>query len=439
MLTQEIIRRKRDGEALSREAIGTFVTGVAENRVSDAQIAAFTMAVLLNRMTMDERVALTEAMTRSGRVLDWSTSDFGGPAVDKHSTGGIGDNVSLILAPAIAACSGIVPMISGRGLGHTGGTLDKLESIPGYRTLVDADHVTATLRTAGCAIVGATDDIAPADRRMYAVRDVTATVESIDLITASILSKKLAAGLDALVLDVKTGSGAFASERQEAEALAESLVAVARGAGLKTRALITDMDQPLADAAGNAVEVRVAASVLAGTAWPRRLMDVTLALGATLLCQGGLATTEPEARSRLEAAIRDGRAAERFGRMVAILGGPDDFLDRVPDYLPEAPIVRPVWPLTRGVVAGIDGRAIGLAVVAMGGGRRRAGDPIDPSVGFSDIAAIGDAVGPKDRPLAKVHAASAATAEDAAQTLIAAMAIADHAAPAPQPVLATID
>ncbi len=439
MLTQEIIRRKRDGEVLSREAIETFITGVAENRVSDAQIAAFTMAVLLNRLTMDERVTLTEAMTRSGRVLDWSASGFDGPALDKHSTGGIGDNVSLILAPAIAACGGVVPMVSGRGLGHTGGTLDKLESIPGYRTMVDADHVTATVRTAGCAIVGATEDIAPADRRIYAVRDVTATVVSIDLITASILSKKLAAGLDALVLDVKTGSGAFAASRQEADALAESLVAVAHGAGLNTRALITDMDQPLADAAGNAVEVRVAAAILAGTAWPPRLMDVTLALGATLLRQAGLAETEAEAKSRLEAAIRDGRAAERFQRMVAILGGPDDFLDRVPDYLPEAPIVRPVWPLKSGVVSGVDARAIGLAVVAMGGGRRRAGDPIDPSVGFSGIAEIGDAVGPKDRPLAKVHAASAASADQATEALIAAMAVAEHAAPAPSPVLAAID
>lgn len=439
MLIQEIIRRKRDGEALSREAIDAFVAGVVDKRASDAQIAAFAMAVLLKRMTLDERVALTEAMTRSGRVLDWHAAGFDGPVLDKHSTGGVGDTVSLILAPAIAACGAIVPMVSGRGLGHTGGTLDKLESIPGYHALVDGDHLAATLRTAGCAIVGATDDIAPADRRIYAVRDVTATVESIDLITASILSKKLAAGLDALVLDVKTGNGAFAAGRAQADALAESLVTVARGAGLNTRALITDMGQPLADAAGNAVEVAVAARILAGTAWPDRLMEVTLALGATLMCAGGLADDDADGRARLEAALKDGRAAERFARMVAILGGPDDFLERHADYLPEAPIVRPVHSAQSGVVAAIDTRAIGVAVVALGGGRRRTGDAVDPSVGFSAIAALGTPVGPRDRPLATVHAATDAAADEAAQALAAAITVAGHAEPAPPPVLARLD
>src|SRR5215208_1553291 len=261
MLPQEIIRRKRDGGALEPELIEAFIEGLTSGRVSEGQAAAFAMAVFFRGLTVDERVALTRAMTRSGAVLFW---DLPGPVLDKHSTGGIGDAVSLALAPAVAACGGFVPMISGRGLGHTGGTLDKLDAIPGYRSQPDLDAFRRVVREAGCAIIGQTDDLAPADRRLYAIRDVTATVESLDLITASILSKKLAAGLQGLVMDVKFGSGAFMSDIGNARALAESLVHVAGGAGLPTTALLTDMNQPLASVAGNAIEVAYALDYLSG-------------------------------------------------------------------------------------------------------------------------------------------------------------------------------
>jgi thymidine phosphorylase len=386
-------------------------------------------------MTVPERVALTEAMRDSGTVLRW---DLPGPVLDKHSTGGVGDNVSLMLAPALAACGAFVPMISGRGLGHTGGTLDKLDSVPGYATQPDADTFRRVVREAGCAIIGQTADLAPCDRKLYAIRDVTATVESVDLITASILSKKLAAGLDALVLDVKCGSGAFMATPAEADALARSLVAVANGAGCRTAALLTDMNEPLASAAGNALEVANACAFLTGAEIDPRLWDVTVALGGEALALAGLARDAAAGRRAVAEAFESGRAAERFARMVAALGGPADLLERFAEILPRAPVVRDVAPARDGVVTAIDARAIGLAVIGLGGGRRRVADRIDPAVGFDRLAGLGAHVSP-DAPLGRVHAATVEAAERAAAALRAACAIGDGAPEVPEPVLGRID
>ena len=380
------------------------------------------MAVFLQGMERDEAVALTRAMRDSGRVLDWSDLDLDGPLLDKHSTGGIGDTVSLVLAPLVAACGGYVPMISGRGLGHTGGTLDKLDSIPGYRTAPDTAAFRRAVKDAGCAIVGQTGDLAPADRRLYAVRDVTATVESIPLITASILSKKLAAGLQGLVMDVKTGSGAFAAQLSMARDLARSIVEVAGGAGLPATALITDMDQPLANAAGNAVEVRFAMDYLKGDHRDGRFHEVTMALGVEMLRLGGLAKTDVDAAQKLADALASGEAAQRFARMVAALGGPPDLLERPDAHLPRAPVVRPTFPEIPGTVTAMDTRAVGLVVVELGGGRRDPGDSVDPAVGLTEIAEIGTPVGP-DRPLALIHARTDADADRAEADFRAAVTV----------------
>jgi len=417
MLPQEIIRTKRDGGTLSAAEIAFMVEGLTSGAVTEGQVAAFAMAVFFNGMNTDERVALTLAMRDSGTVLDWS--DLDGPALDKHSTGGIGDNVSLMLAPALAACGAYCPMISGRGLGHTGGTLDKLDSIPGYRTQPDNALFRHAVQAAGCAVIGQTVDLAPADKRFYGIRDVTATVESIDLITASILSKKLAAGLGGLVLDVKTGSGAFMARPEDAQGLAESLVRVSNGAGLPTSALITDMNEPLASAAGNAVEVRNAVDFLTGKRRDPRLYEVTVALGGELLALGGLAADAEAGRGKFAASFDSGAAAERFGKMTAELGGPADFVERPEAYLEAAPVVRDVHLDETGAVAAIDTRAIGIAVVEMGGGRKRAADEIDHAVGFTDLAGLGAPAGPGDL-LGRVHARDEAMAERAADALKAA-------------------
>jgi thymidine phosphorylase len=411
LLPQEIIRRKRDGQTLGAEEIAFMVEGLTDGRVTEGQVAAFAMAVFFRGMEMDERVALTLAMRDSGDVLDWP--DAGGPVLDKHSTGGVGDNVSLMLAPIVAACGGVVPMISGRGLGHTGGTLDKLDSIPGYATQPDNDLFRKAVAQAGCAIIGQTGDLAPADKRFYAIRDVTATVESIPLITASILSKKLAAGLEGLVLDVKTGSGAFMAELDDARELAGSLVGVANGAGLKTTALITDMDQPLASAAGNAVEVLNAVRFLTGEERPERMSEVVLALAAEMLVSGGLAADTDKGLAVAGKALDSGRAADRFQAMVSVLGGPADFAENPQAHLSSAPIVRPVTASRSGTVSAIDTRAVGVAVIALGGGRTRAADPIDHAVGLTGLVAVGTAV-ENDTPLALVHARDEAGFEQAA-------------------------
>ncbi len=413
MLPQEIIRAKRDGEALSEADIAEFIAGLASGAVTEGQAAAFAMAVFFRGMTLEERVHLTRAMTRSGVALDWRADKLPGPVVDKHSTGGVGDNVSLMLAPMLAACGAFVPMISGRGLGHTGGTLDKLDAIPGYVSQPDLTLFRRVVAEAGCAIIGQTANLAPADRRLYAIRDVTATVESIALITASILSKKLAAGLQALVMDVKTGSGAFMPTFEGARDLAQSIAAVANAAGLPTVALITDMNEPLASAAGNAVEVINAVDYLTGARREPRLHAVTLALGAELLALSGLASDAASARAALERALASGAAAERFERMVALLGGPRNFLAEARAALPAAPVVVPATPDRAGFVEAIDVRAVGLAVVELGGGRARASDAIDPAVGFTALAGLGAEVSPS-APLALVHA------RDEAQALAAA-------------------
>jgi thymidine phosphorylase len=423
LLPQEIIRKKRDGGTLSRQEIAFLIGGLTDGSVTEGQVAAFAMAVFFRGMDMEERVGLTLAMRDSGDVLDWS--DAVGPVLDKHSTGGVGDNVSLMLAPIVAACGGVVPMISGRGLGHTGGTLDKLDSIPGYKSQPDEALLRRAIRRAGCAIIGQTGDLAPADKRFYAIRDVTATVESVPLITASILSKKLAAGLQGLVLDVKTGSGAFMADIGAARELAESLVAVANGAGLRTSALITDMDEPLASAAGNAVEVMNAVAFLTGPARDPRLDAVVTALACEMLTLGGIAGTTAAADTMVRSALDGGRAAETFQAMVSELGGPTDFVARPTAYLPHAAVVKAAHPAEAGTVAAIDTRALGLAVVALGGGRTRAEDSIDHSVGLTELAGIGAEVGP-NRPLCLVHARDEAAAAAAVETVRRAYRLGDR-------------
>lgn len=431
LIPQEIIRAKRDGAALDPADIKAFIAGFEGERVTEGQVAAFAMAVFFNGMRRVETVALTEAMRDSGDVLDWS--GFDRPILDKHSTGGVGDNVSLLLAPIVAACGGAVPMISGRGLGHTGGTLDKMESIPGYSVTPDNALFRRTVAKVGCAIIGQTGRLAPADKRFYAIRDVTATVESIPLITASILSKKLAAGLQGLVLDVKSGSGAFMAREEDARTLAASLVEVANGAGLKTTALLTGMDEPLASAAGNAVEVAHAVRFLIGAHQDTRLRDVTLGLAAEMLALGGLAADASDGRRKAEAALADGRAAEIFGRMVAALGGPADFVERMEHHLPKAAVVATVDVRGEGFVTAVDTRALGLAVVALGGGRTRPQDGVDPAVGLTDLAGLGQRLHPGD-PLCRVHARSDAEARDAANRVRGAYATGDTA-PEPQPAI----
>ncbi|MGU3795553.1 thymidine phosphorylase [Vibrio diabolicus] len=430
-LPQEIIRKKRDGEVLTADEINFFIQGVANNTVSEGQIAAFAMTIFFNEMTMDERIALTCAMRDSGMVIDWSHMNFGGPIVDKHSTGGVGDVTSLMLGPMVAACGGFVPMISGRGLGHTGGTLDKLESIPGYNITPSNDVFGQVTKYAGVAIIGQTGDLAPADKRVYATRDITATVDNISLITASILSKKLAAGLESLVMDVKVGSGAFMPTYEASEELAKSIVAVANGAGTKTTAILTDMNQVLASSAGNAVEVREAVRFLTGEYRNPRLLEVTMASCAEMLVLGKLAENTEDARAKLMEALDNGKAAACFGKMVAGLGGPADFVENYDNYLEKAEIIKPVYATETGIVSAMDTRAIGMAVVAMGGGRRVATDEIDYAVGFDEFIRLGE-VADSDKPLAVIHARSEEQWEEAAKALRSAIKVGGEYTPTPE-------
>ena len=432
-LPQEIIRRKRDGAALSREEIQFFVQGISDGSIGDGQVAALAMAVYFNDMNLDERVAFTQAMRDSGQVLEWRSLDLPGPVLDKHSTGGVGDLVSLLLGPMVAACGGFVPMISGRGLGHTGGTLDKLESIPGYQIAPDVQTFRDVVRRVGVAIIGQTAQLAPADKRVYGIRDVTATVESIAMITGSILSKKLAAGLDALVMDVKTGSGAFMPTFEKSLALAESIVMVGNRAGMRTSALLTDMSQPLAPCAGNAIEVRCAIDYLTGKSRPARLHEATLALCTQMLLLGDLAADEAQARTRLADALDSGRAAEHFSRMVGALGGPGNLLERPDLHLASADVQLPVPAQRSGYVVSCDCRALGMAVVGLGGGRRDPTDRIDPAVGLTGFAELGSAVHAGE-PLAFVHARDTATAQRAIAEVQAAYTIGD-AIPVAHPVV----
>ena len=422
MDARRIITRLRDRDSLTRDELDWFARGLADGAVSDAQAGAFAMAALLNGLGEQGRVALTLAMRDSGHVLHW---DLDRPVLDKHSTGGVGDCVSLILAPALAACGAYVPMISGRGLGHTGGTLDKMEAIPGLRTDLDEARLRAVVGQAGCAIVSASAAIAPADRRLYAIRDVTGTVESLDLITASILSKKLAAGLEGLVLDVKTGSGAFMTTPEAAGALARALVETANAAGCPTTALITDMNQPLAPDLGNALEVAAALRVLTGQA-TGRLLDVTVALGGEVLAGAGLTADGDAGAQAIRDCIADGRAAEVFGRMVAAQGGPTRFVQDWARFLPEANVIREVKAPQAGYVAAMDGHALGLTVVELGGGRQVESDRVDPAVGLSDMVELGAWV-EAGQPLARIHAARPEAAQKAMAQVMGAVTIADTA------------
>ena len=425
-----ILSKVRDGMVLSTDELSEFARGLVSGTVSDAQAGAFAMAVCVHGLSEEERVGLTLAMRDSGNVQQW---DLPGPVLDKHSTGGIGDNVSLILAPALAACGAYIPMISGRGLGHTGGTLDKLESIPGYRTLLPEDEFQKIVADVGCAIVGAGQGIAPADKRLYAIRDVTSTVESIDLITASILSKKLAAGLEGLILDIKVGNGAFISDPGEAKRLARSLVDGANGAGCKTSARLTDMEQPLARAAGNALECRNALEFLNGVNQDPRLREVTLSLGGELLCLGGLVENSSEGETKIDQVIGSGQATERFARMVFALGGPNDLVENYSRHLPEAPFLYDLVAIENGFISEIDLRAVGQVVIELGGGRKQQDDILDLSVGLDQISGLGQAVQSGDL-LCRIHAKDEESAHSVSKNLLSAFTI-DQSKLSPIPVV----
>lgn len=424
---RDIIATLRAGDTPPRDALAWFAQGLADGAVSDAQAGAFAMAVCLNGLTDEGRVALTLGMRDSGQVLGW---DLDGPVLDKHSTGGVGDCVSLVLAPALAACGAFVPMISGRGLGHTGGTLDKLEAIPGVNVNLDAAQFHDVVTGAGCAIVSATANIAPADKRLYAIRDVTATVESLDLITASILSKKLAGGLEGLVLDVKVGSGAFMKDMTAARALAEALTQTANAAGCRTSALITDMNQPLAPSLGNALEVSEVMAVLTAGDVDAPLSQISAALGGVLLAGAGLAGDADAGAAQIVQAICSGHAAERFGKMVAAMGGPVHFVENHARFLPEATVIHEVTASKSGTVRAIDGEALGRVVVALGGGRAVESDVVDPAVGLSGVLRLGDKV-TKGQPLAVIHATRPDQADRAEAAVRAAFTLGTQAVKTP--------
>lgn len=420
MDARSIIAKLRCNQVPDRDELNWFAQGLADGGISDAQAGAFAMAVCMGDLGAQGRADLTVAMRDSGDVLSWNVD---GPVIDKHSTGGVGDCVSLILAPALAECGAYVPMISGRGLGHTGGTLDKLEAIPGVSTQIGQDRLAQIMQDHGAAIVGATGQIAPADKRLYAVRDVTATVESLDLITASILSKKLAASPDALVLDVKMGSGAFMKTIEDARQLARALTETANTAGCRTSAVITDMNQPLAPALGNALEIAEVMKVLT-SAQTSPLADISAELGGVLLFDAGMCDTVDQGREKIAALISNGQAAERFGRMMAAVGGPVHFVDTWSRFLPEASVIQEIPAPRDGYVTAIDGEALGLVVVELGGGRQVESDEIDPAVGLSDILRLGDRVSKGD-PIAVVHATREDTARLAADDVLAAITISD--------------
>lgn len=427
LIPQEIIRRKRDGKHLSEDEIIRFVEGITDGRVADSQISALAMAIFFNGMSAEEGAALTLAMRDSGDVIDWVKLGFDAeaPIVDKHSTGGVGDKVSLMLAPIVAACGGFVPMISGRGLGHSGGTLDKFEAIPGYNPYPSINRFAEIVKTVGCSIIGQTGELAPADKRFYAVRDVTATVESIPLITASILSKKLSAGLNSLVMDVKFGTGAFMDTHAKAKQLAQNIVRVANAAGTPTTALLTDMNQVLGRTAGNAVEVVETIEFLTNPhEADERLLDVTLALAAYMLVLSGIAETVEQGTVRAKSALADGSAAEVFEKMVAAQGGGANILSVYQSNITVAPVEFSVKCPEDGFVIAMDTRAIGMAVVALGGGRTDPKAKIDHAVGFTHMCQIGDAV-TAGASIARVRAHDEATAEIAAAAVKNAITIGD--------------
>ncbi|MDQ7051087.1 MAG: thymidine phosphorylase [Enterobacterales bacterium] len=426
MLAQEVIRHKRDGQSLSTEEIQFFVKGILDQSITEGQVAAFAMSVFFNGMERQECVDLTGSLQNSGTTLDWSNISLNGPVVDKHSTGGVGDKVSIMLAPMLAACGAHVPMISGRGLGHTGGTLDKMESIPGYNAIPDNILFQKVVAQVGCAIVGQTNQLAPADKRLYAIRDVTSTVESIPLITASILSKKLSAGLDSLVMDVKTGSGAFAASPKMARDLSINIIEVGQGLGLPVSALITDMSQVLGSTAGNSLEIIESINYLTNQQQDPRLHQVVLDLGAELLILSGLAKDIDDGRQQMNHGLSSGLAAEHFEKMVVALGGPTDLIAKPDQYLKAAPIVVPAYADSQGYLEQMDVRAIGNVVVELGGGRKRAQDSVDHAVGLSQIKGLGEAVSTSE-PIAMIHAQSEQQAEKAIIQLKAAINLSSEA------------
>lgn len=425
----ELIALKRDGLAFTDQMIEDVVEGITNTTFSDAQVGALAMAITIRGMTTNETIRLTDAMRRSGITLKWNLD---GPVTDKHSTGGVGDTVSLMLAPMLAACGAFVPMISGRGLGHTGGTCDKVEAIPGYLTAPSRDEFQRIVKKIGCAIIGQTDDLAPADRRLYKIRDVTATVESIPLICASILSKKLAAGIDVLVMDVKTGGGAFMKTLETSRQLATTVTDVAVGDGLRCNALVTDMDQPLASVAGNGLEVRETIDYLLGRR-QKRLHQVVLALGATALVEAGLAADISAATTRLERTLHDGTATEKFAKMVAALGGPTDFVESPDEYLQPAPFITDVKATQSGWVQHVDTKHVGITVVRLGGGRKQPGEAIDLRVGITSIPSVGDRI-EVGQTISTVHAADENSAHDATRRMATAIQIADQPIAARQPI-----
>lgn len=424
MLPQEIIRKKRNNQPLTSEEINEFIKGVTDGSIVDAQTASLTMAIFLNKMTKEETTALTLAMRDSGDVLNWD--DIDGPIIDKHSSGGVGDKISLMLAPMLAACGGYCPMISGRGLGHTGGTLDKFDSIPGYQTQPDNKLFKKTVKEVGCAIIGQTGNLAPADKKIYAIRDVCATVESVDLITASILSKKLAAGLDCLVMDLKCGNGAFMDSLERAEELATSIVKVANAANTKTKAIITDMNQVLGHNVGNALEVAEAVEYLKGENIDHRMHEINLELCSELLVSCKLADTLEQAKEKLQEALDSGKALQKFQDMVTMLGGPKDFCEDPWKYLPKAKIIRPVYANQEGFVYSMDTREIGLSIIELKGGRTTPDQKLDYATGYSQFCQIGDIID-KKTPLAIIHAQNEEDYKKAAETLCKLITISDKA------------
>ena len=388
MFPQHIIAKKRDGHALTREEIGAFVRGATDGSWADYQLSALLMAIFIRDMTPEETAHYTDAMMRSGVVAD--LSNVPGTKVDKHSTGGVGDKVSIPLAPMVVACGVPVPMISGRGLGHSGGTLDKLESIPGFRTDLSLEAYRAQVAKIGCALIGQTRDLAPADKKLYALRDVTATVECIPLICGSILSKKLAEGIDALVLDVKFGRGAFMKNKTDARRLAEALVRVGRAAGKKVRALLTAMEQPLGRTVGNALEVAESIACLRGQG-PADLMEVTYALGAHMLILGGAARDEAEARAKLENVVANGAALAKFREIVTAQGGDARVVDE-PGRLPQAKHNITLRASRAGFVSDVNAMDVALAALRLGAGRAKAEDRVDPAVGVSGLVKVGETI-----------------------------------------------
>ena len=436
LLPQEIIRTKRNGETLSEQQIQTFVDGLVTGGFNDAQVGAMAMAIFQQGMAVEETVALTKAMMNSGEVLAWRDQpqyNVDGPVVDKHSTGGVGDKVSFMLAAIVGACGAYVPMIAGRGLGHTGGTVDKLESLAGFTVEPAIERFKEIVSKQKVAIIGQTSNLAPADKRLYGIRDITATVESIPLITASILSKKLSAGLDALVMDVKVGNGAMMRDLETSSALAQSIVNVANGAGVKTEAIITDMNQILGNTAGNALEMYETALYLRGDHREERLHEVVVSLAKAMLINTGLVANAEEAQQKIDWSLDSGAAAELFDKIIVALNGPANFVEKPWEHMNKAKVVQDIKVPQAGYIAGMQTYQIGMSIVELGGGRTANGQAIDHTVGLDEILPVGTKV-EAGQTVARVHAATTEAAELTTQQYLAALTVTEQA-PEPTPVI----